>query len=123
MPEPICTRILPATVPALFRKLDLRPISGEYGSQVRNCGCLLIALLIDAGHKVEAFEAANKRGGIGELAVRALGLNRQYAHGLMNGWDRTLPSPASGPYNCYDLGLIDGRDAFMAVAESFPIRI
>jgi hypothetical protein len=125
MPTPSCKRIVAANMPAIFKKHNLRPISGEYGSEVRNCGCLLVALLIDAGIKAETYRATSVLNGIAAMAQRVLGLDREYAHGLMNGWDRVVHQPAGAPhlFTAYDFGLIDGRDAYLAVAEAFPIYI
>lgn len=64
-----------------FEVTGLRPKPGTYGDE--ECGCLLTAMALERGYKLEGRNA-----GIDECLVKH-GFRRPYLYGLTNGFDLT----------------------------------
>jgi hypothetical protein len=118
--EGVITRIDPASVPELFRRVGLRAVRGVFGGDFvgEPCGCITTALAFDAigpdaGRKfVGKLETQSSPFVINEIFAReALWIDPDYAVGLMFGWDGHRE-----PWSV--AGFEDGRAAWEAAVSA-----
>lgn len=124
-------RIDPATVPDLFRRLGLTPITSSFGGDLdgKPCGCITTALLMDRlgpdeGRKLAGwaqgknYDSSITMREIMDRMAGPIGLDPDYASGLAGGWDGSSGKPDSAYLGtkcpAYRAGYEDGYNALMA---------
>lgn len=120
MPEATFSRLDPATFPARFKALKLRPKQGSWIGGESNDDGFLVWVDCACGMGLLMLESAAARGGltndeIHEINVTSipeaagrLGLPIPYASGFVDGWDENDPDDA---WACRRFGGLRGNDA------------
>lgn len=105
-------RIDPSKTPDLYRRIGMRPVQNDWCSPDGSCGCLVTALMVDAGTGAREFAGASGRG---ERAAKRLGFDEKYVCGLIDGFDMFRCFGSSQEYNA---GHVDGLAVWEALVEA-----
>lgn len=118
-------RIDPADTPALFKRTGLKAKWGVFGDVAADvpCGCLLTAIAVDKSGPEVVGMITHDYARVDTYASLS-GLDRNYAWGLVFGWDDShshessfdnpMPNRAEDCNSAEEFGYLDGRDAYDA---------
>ncbi len=107
-----------------FRVTGLRPVRGDFGSigGLANCGCILTAKGLREHGDEKTHEALE--GDPYHALADLIGLSREYASGIADGWDGESPGASQQSEfgdRGYEEGYADGLACWLAVDEEFGI--
>jgi hypothetical protein len=107
-------RINVALVPELYKSLGMTVKVRQFGCTIygNNCGCLITALLVNEVGAIRADKLLDN--GFGPYAAKQLGINLNYARGLIDGFDRTF---VCSPDKKTLAGRADGEAAYKLLDE------
>lgn len=109
MPDTL-KRITPSEIPAMYRRLGMRPIIKNIGRRGDDCGCLLGMLVVESGSDTRECSTL-----LANDQLESEGFDRSYLVGLFKGFDGTRFAIAASDIE--QLGIDDGRAAREALVK------